>query len=189
MTHPTACKGPNLSLRQCSCYCRAVYTISDVASNPPAASDPHEAPILCWQNNSSYKTTARRTIWSSVPPAMGSHGMHTSNQTGITAFCRNQWQSALIWYAIQPPFCYCFASGTPCCTHASIACQQDSSKKTSNLFALQVRETMMLHMPDSLPAWAAHSECQEVWAGPSWSSYQQCIEGAQLTSRIMLRFA
>jgi hypothetical protein len=49
-----------------------------------------------------------------------------------------------------------------------------------NLFALQVRETVMLHMPDSLPAWAAHSECQEVWAGPSWSSYQQSIEGAQL---------
>jgi hypothetical protein len=38
----------------------------------------------------------------------------------------------------------------------------------------------MLHMTDSLPAWAAHLEHQEVWAGPSWSSYQQCIEGAQL---------
>jgi hypothetical protein len=36
---------------------------------------------------------------------------------------------------------------------------------------------------------AAHSECQEVWGGPSWSSYQQCIEGAQLTSCIMLSFA
>jgi hypothetical protein len=28
----------------------------------------------------------------------------------------------------------------------------------------------MLHMLDSLPAWAAHSEHQEDWAGPSWSS-------------------
>jgi hypothetical protein len=50
----------------------------------------------------------------------------------------------------------------------------------SNQCLLQAREAVMLHMPDSLPAWAAHSEHQEVWAGPSWSSYQQCIEGAQL---------
>jgi hypothetical protein len=26
---------------------------------------------------------------------------------------------------------------------------------------------VVLHMPDSLPAWAAHLECQEDWAGPS----------------------
>jgi hypothetical protein len=32
-------------------------------------------------------------------------------------------------------------------------------------------------------------EGQEVWASPSWSSYQHCIEGAQLTSRIMLSVA
>jgi hypothetical protein len=28
----------------------------------------------------------------------------------------------------------------------------------------------MLHVLDSLLAWAAHSEHQEVWAGPFWSS-------------------
>jgi hypothetical protein len=39
-----------------------------------------------------------------------------------------------------------------------------------NLFALQVRKTVMLPLLDSLLAWAAHSEHQEVWAGPSWSS-------------------
>jgi hypothetical protein len=36
-----------------------------------------------------------------------------------------------------------------------------------NLFALQVRESVMLHMPASLPAWAAHLERQEDRAGPS----------------------
>jgi hypothetical protein len=28
----------------------------------------------------------------------------------------------------------------------------------------------MLYMLDGLPTWTAHSEHQEVWAGPSWSS-------------------
>jgi hypothetical protein len=27
---------------------------------------------------------------------------------------------------------------------------------------------MMLYMLDDLPTWTAHSEHQEVWAGPSW---------------------
>jgi hypothetical protein len=29
----------------------------------------------------------------------------------------------------------------------------------------------ILHMLDGLLTWTAHSEYQEVWAGPSWSSY------------------
>jgi hypothetical protein len=40
----------------------------------------------------------------------------------------------------------------------------NKARKHRDLFALQVRETVMLHMPDSLPARAAHSEHQEVWA-------------------------
>jgi hypothetical protein len=30
---------------------------------------------------------------------------------------------------------------------------------------------MMLYMLDGLLTWTAHSERQEVWAGPSWSSF------------------
>jgi hypothetical protein len=36
-----------------------------------------------------------------------------------------------------------------------------------HLFALRVRESVLLHMPDSLPAWAAFLERQEDRAGPS----------------------
>jgi hypothetical protein len=38
------------------------------------------------------------------------------------------------------------------------------------LLQAQVRKTAILPLLDSLLAWAAHSEHQEVWAGPSWSS-------------------
>jgi hypothetical protein len=48
--------------------------------------------------------------------------------------------------------------------------------KSTGLHVVHVH--LLLHMPGSLPAWAAQWECQEVWAGPSWSSYQQCIKGA-----------
>jgi hypothetical protein len=39
--------------------------------------------------------------------------------------------------------------------------------RTVHLFALQVRESVLLHMPDSLPAWAAFLQRQEDRAGPS----------------------
>jgi hypothetical protein len=36
---------------------------------------------------------------------------------------------------------------------------------------MQVGDTVMLYMLDGLLTWTAHSEPQQVWAGPSWSSY------------------
>jgi hypothetical protein len=50
-----------------------------------------------------------------------------------------------------------------------------------NLFALQVRKTVMLPLLDSLLAWAAHSEHQEVCAGPSWSSIALQVRSLLLT--------
>jgi hypothetical protein len=41
----------------------------------------------------------------------------------------------------------------------------------------------MLYMLDGLPTWTDHSEHQEVWAGPSWSSY-----ALQVRSLLILGF-
>jgi hypothetical protein len=58
------------------------------------------------------------------------------------------------------------------------------------LFALQVRESVLLHMPDSLPAWAAFLERQEDRAGPSLvkrtSLHYRCAACFYLVSRIRL---
>jgi hypothetical protein len=52
---------------------------------------------------------------------------------------------------------------------------------------LQVRETVMLHILDSLPAWAAHLERQEDWAvPPGQAMHLRCAACFDLESRIRL---
>jgi hypothetical protein len=44
-----------------------------------------------------------------------------------------------------------------------------------------MQPTLHINQLDSTrAAWAAHLERQEDWAGPYWSNYQHCLEGAQL---------
>jgi hypothetical protein len=74
------------------------------------------------------------------------------------------------WRRVQhyPNHAACMQTVTQTTTTLAVQVTRINKKHTRTAPELQV---VMLDMLEGLLAWTAHSEHQEVWAGPSWSSY------------------